>query len=259
MKKSQKESLTERLTRLVKNQTDMDFIFENLFSKINKNDTSPELWITIFVLQFANLENYLKQIVMSVISQAMRDKNILFDNDYDDMTFGQAINIFEEIFTKGRYLLKGSGSKMEYWINFNLQKIEIPNAQAYKIFELPYLTKYIARLRVLNKFRNDLYHNLFANNKNKNINEIIEEIKKIIDFKFIPEGTYNDYEFDETYYERVKALKGFAKEVEFKRKSLVSSAGQFPPEKYVSVNMLLRIMFYHYSFTMMNLKRGVNF
>lgn len=259
MKKPKEESLVINLTRLVKNQTDMDILIESMFHKINKNDTSPELWIAVFVLQFANLENYLKRIVMSVISQAMIDKNISYDNDYEDITFGQTINIFEDLFIKGRYLLKGSGSKMDYSINFNLQKIDFPNDQAHKLFEINYLTKYVTRLKVLGEFRNNLYHNLFTHNKDANINDMIDEIKSLIDFKFIPEGTYNDYEFDENYYKNIKRLKGFAKEVELKRKSLVSISGQFPLEKFVSINMLLRIMFYHYSFTMMNLKKGINF
>ncbi|VVA44192.1 hypothetical protein CANDROIZ_490008 [Candidatus Roizmanbacteria bacterium] len=175
----------------VENQSALEKLLEDLKNKIDNQKATPEVWLSIFMLQFANMEDYLKLIVKMVLIDITKKQNlILHIEEFPELTFGQAINTFDDLFLKGKYTFRGS-NKVQLELSLNLQKAgSIENKTSF-LFSIPYLGKYVSRLRWFNTFRNNLYHNLFSFNRGKNINQIIQMIQEIIDLEFLPDGTYN--------------------------------------------------------------------
>lgn len=247
------------LKQHVENQSALEKLLEDLKHKIDLKQATPEVWLSFFMLLFANMEDQLRSIVKMIILDITKKQNsVIYTNDFLDLTFGQTINIFENLFLDGKYILR-SGNKIRLEFKLNLQRAGDVGNKTNLLFSIPYLTSYTLKLRWFSKFRNDLYHNLFSYDRGKNINQIVQEIQSIIDLDFLPDGTYNTYEFDTEYYANIANMTGFERSVELKRKSLIAENGAFPPDKYVSLNMILRIIFYHYSFTFMGLKEGIYF
>ena len=264
MAKETTDTHLDTISKYFQNHSDAEKLINSLKSKFQK-DNSPEVALPLFLLLFAQMENYLQTIVQSVLVSTANQKGIEIDvEEFEDMTFGQILNIFEDIFVKNKFVLKAGKNKLNFTITFRFETLNFNDTNVKYLFQKEYLIKYVKTLRDLKNFRNNLYHNLFSYNKGRNlekfnINNMTKTITQILDLNVRFQGTYRNLDFDEDYYDKLSKAKNFEKEVMLATKSLISKHGTFPPQKYVSINMLLRIMFYHYSFVFMNLKNGEHF